>query len=139
MGDQPADVLPTIEDTKKMKYLNQIIKESLRINPPVFSTIPRIAMEDTELSGTFIPKGTPVFVNIFDIQHSENIWENADKFDPERFSDSKEGSQPGSWIPFGDGPRQCIAMNFGLAEQRVLLSMLCKFYTQMITINISCI
>lgn len=133
MGDELKDVLPTIEDTKRMTYISQIMKETLRINPPVVITAPRIAVEDTELSGVFIPKGTTVITDIFDVHHTEKIWKNADRFDPDRFSQNGEAAQNGNgegnpWFPFGNGARQCIGMNFSLAEQRVMLSMLCRLY-----------
>lgn len=107
------------------------MKETLRINGPASKVVSRIATEDTTLSGTFIPKGTMLTVNIFDIQHSNTYWKDASKFNPDRFSENGEaarGSGDGNaWLPFGNGARQCIGMNFSLNEQRVLLSMLCKF------------
>jgi cholesterol 24(S)-hydroxylase len=63
--------------------------------------------------------------------HSEKNWKNALKFDPDRFAAEGDGAQVSgkgmSWVPFGNGARQCIGMNFSLAEQRVMLSMLCKY------------
>jgi cholesterol 24(S)-hydroxylase len=63
--------------------------------------------------------------------HSEKNWKNALTFDPDRFAADGDGVQTSgkgmSWVPFGNGARQCIGMNFSLAEQRVLLSMLCKY------------
>jgi cytochrome P450 len=116
-----------------MTYTNQIIKETLRINGPVPRIIPRIASEDTELSGYFIPKGTYLSVNIFSIQHSEKVWTNANEFNPDRFAEDGEASKGAgegmTWLPFGNGARQCIGMNFSLNEQHVMLSMLCKYYT----------
>ncbi|KAI7873099.1 cytochrome P450 [Mucor mucedo] len=133
LGDSPFDVLPNAEDIKRMTYINQVIKESLRINPPAVQVVPRVAGEDTELSGTFIPKGTLLTVSIFNLHHSAKVWNNPDKFDPERFSDKGENYRgPGegfSWAPFGNGARQCIGLNFSLNEQRVLLSMLLRKFT----------
>jgi cytochrome P450 len=131
LGDEPVDVLPTVEDTKRMTYINQIMKETLRINGPATRVVSRLAMEDTVLpSGTFIPKGTQVTVNIFNIQHSNKVWKNSDKFDPDRFAEdgesTREAGEGMAWVPFGNGARQCLGMNFSLNEQRVMLSMLCK-------------
>jgi cytochrome P450 len=110
-----------------MKYINQIMKETLRINSPIPSVIPRVATEDTELSGVFIPKGTMVAVNMFEIQHNKKYWKDGDQFNPDRFSeDVEKGGDSTTWLPFGNGPRQCIGMNFSLTEQRVMLSMMCK-------------
>jgi cholesterol 24(S)-hydroxylase len=124
------DVLPNAEETKRMTYINQIMKETLRINGPASRVVPRVATEDTDLNGTFIPKGTQLTVNIYNIQHSDKYWNDGDKFNPDRFSESGEGIRGAgeglAWLPFGNGARQCIGMNFSLNEQRVMLSMLCK-------------
>ncbi|KAI8891343.1 cytochrome P450 [Backusella circina FSU 941] len=133
LGDEPEDVLPTLEQTKQMTYINQIMKETLRINGPVPHTLPRIVTEDTELCGVFIPKGSTVTVNLHDLHHSEKLWKDPFVFDPERFSENGEGTRAAgegiSWAPFGYGSRQCIGMNFSLNEQRVLLSMLLRKFT----------
>lgn len=129
LGDEPVDVLPTVEDTRQMTYINMIMKETMRISDPVPKLSARHVTEDTVLpSGVFIPKGALVCINIFGIHHSEKVWNNASVFDPERFADDGEAMKEGmSWIPFGNGARQCIGMNFSLNEQRVMLSMLCKY------------
>lgn len=104
----------------------------MRINGPVTTVVSRTASEDTELSGVFVPKGTLVSVNLFNIHHSEKYWKNSQEFNPDRFAPGGEADtnvQDGiSWLPFGYGSRQCIGMNFSLNEQRVLLSMLCKSF-----------
>jgi cytochrome P450 len=103
----------------------------LRINGPAPNVIPRIATEDTDLSGTFIPKGSLLTVDIFNMHHSERYWKNPKEFDPDRFADGETAREAGEglvWLPFGNGARQCIGMNFSLNEQRVMLSMLCKYF-----------
>jgi cytochrome P450 len=102
----------------------------LRINGPVTQVVPRICTEDTVLSDTFIPKGTAITVDVYNLHHNDKIWKDSFQFNPDRFKDNGEAENQGSgfsWIPFGNGPRQCIGMNFSLAEQRVLLSMMCKY------------
>ncbi|GAA5801588.1 hypothetical protein HPULCUR_007036 [Helicostylum pulchrum] len=132
LRDEPCDVLPTIEDTKRMTYINQIVKETLRINGPVSKTVPRVVQEDIFLSGAFVPKGTLLVVNMFGIQHSNKIWSDPDVFNRDRFAESGEGiredSESMAWAPFGYGSKQCIGMNFSLNQQRVMLSMLLRKY-----------
>ncbi|CAO3618182.1 unnamed protein product [Mucor hiemalis] len=128
LGNDSFDVIPNTEDIKKMTYITQIIKETLRINSPVIGLSPRTAAEDTYLSDTFIPKGTQVNVNVFNMHHDDNLWEDSETFNPDRFSESSE-HKPGAWIPFGNGGRKCVGMNFGIAEQRVILSMMLRKYT----------
>lgn len=123
LGDEQEDVIPTVEEAKQMIYISQIIKEILRLKGPVPRLTPRLATEDTFLSGTFIPKGSKVTINIYDVHHSEKVWENPAEFDPDRFSQEESNS---TWVPFGGGARQCIGINFSLIEQRVMIAMICK-------------
>ncbi|KAG0176177.1 Cytochrome P450 3A4 [Apophysomyces sp. BC1034] len=125
LGSEPVDINPTVAQSKEMPYLNMVIKESLRLLSPAISTSPRYATEDCELGGHFIPKGTVVSVHITALQHDGQRWEDPEKFIPERFDISKT-KIANSYMPFGNGQRQCIGMNMSLAEQRVLLSMLRK-------------
>ncbi|KAI9029852.1 cytochrome P450 [Phycomyces nitens] len=133
LGEDKEDILPFVDQTKEMVYINMIIKETLRINSPALAILTRQAMEDTYLGGTFIPKHTFVMVNINDLHHHPAVWSNPEEFNPERFSKGGEAEELGkdgmSWIPFGNGTRQCIGLNFSLAEQRVMLSMLLRKYT----------
>jgi hypothetical protein len=98
------------------------------MNGPATVIVPRVATQDTELSGTFIPKGSLLNVNIYDTHHRETFWKDPLCFDPDRFGYEQEKQRTAmSWIPFGNGARQCIGMNFSLAEQQVMVSMLCKY------------
>ncbi|RUS21135.1 cytochrome P450 [Endogone sp. FLAS-F59071] len=135
LGDAPEDVFPDVDQTKQFSYINQIIKESLRMFPPASAVLPRRTTADVDLGPYHIPKGSLVSMDIYAMHHNPVNWENPDHFDPGRFAEggeneSKMGSGNGasySWIPFSNGARQCIGMNFSIAEQRVVLSMLRKF------------
>lgn len=115
-----------------MTYINQIMKETLRLNDPAPRVVPRKVTEDTVLSGTFIPKGSMVTVNIYNVHHVDKIWKDSAKFNPDRFAEDGEANRDAgegmTWLPFGNGARQCLGMNFSLNEQRVLLSMLRKLW-----------
>ncbi|KAI8054831.1 cytochrome P450 [Thamnidium elegans] len=126
LGDRPEDIISTVEETKQMIYINQIIKETLRLKAPVPRITPRLVTKDTFLSGTFIPKGSRVTINIYDLHLSDKAWENPTEFDPDRFAQEESNS---TWAPFGGGARQCIGMNFSLNEQRVMIAMILRKYT----------
>ncbi|KAI7883814.1 cytochrome P450 [Mucor mucedo] len=126
LGDEPVDILPVIGETKQMTYINQIMLETLRINGPLPSLVPRCASRDVELFGTFIPKGTPINANIFNIHHSEKLWKDSHVFNPDRFENEESKTL---LMAFGYGGRQCIGMTFSLIEQRVMLSMLLRKFT----------
>lgn len=102
----------------------------MRMVPSLPKVVPRVAAEDTELSGMFIPKGTYLNVDIYDIHQS--IWKNPNEFNPNRFAEGGESSSHNTWawLPFGGGSRQCLGMKFSVNQQKVLLSMMRKSYIQ---------
>ncbi|CEG84436.1 hypothetical protein RMATCC62417_18239 [Rhizopus microsporus] len=130
LGDEPVDVTPTLEELKRMEYLNMVIKENLRLNGPADTVLPREAAEDVTLAGTFIPKGTLLNLDIGSIHRDPRVWKNPKEFIPERFGPNgeQEDHTGFTWIPFSSGSRQCIGMNFSLAEQRIFLAMTLKKY-----------
>ncbi|KAF7726767.1 cytochrome P450-dit2 [Apophysomyces ossiformis] len=131
LGDEPIDVFPSIQECKRMQYIDNIIKENLRVAGPASMLGPRVADEDVMLGDTLIPKGTPISIDIYNTHHNPAVWEDPDRFLPERFEEGGEYSKNTnglSWIPFSQGGRICIAMNFSLAEQRVSMAMLLRKY-----------
>ncbi|KAJ2964741.1 hypothetical protein NQZ79_g397 [Umbelopsis isabellina] len=133
MGDGADIVYPTHDQLPELKYIYMIIKETLRLCPPAQSSQLRRTEEDTELAGTLIPKDVHVQADIFVAHHNPAVWKDAEQFRPERFApggENEENAKAGlAWTPFGNGARQCIGMNFSLAEQRVVLAMLLRKYT----------
>ncbi|KAI8057890.1 cytochrome P450 [Syncephalis plumigaleata] len=123
-------VFPTSEQQRELVYLNAVIKETLRLVPPVPQVPTRIVAEDVDVGGGIVlQKGTFCTIDIYSIHHSEQYWPNAKQFDPERFLNDDQMPQSGSWAPFISGERACIAMNMALAEQRVALSIILRAYT----------
>ncbi|ORX55714.1 cytochrome P-450 cyp509A1 [Hesseltinella vesiculosa] len=133
-GPEPQyDIIPTLAQTKELFYVYQIMKESLRMSGPVNSLVtPRVAQDNLDFNGTLIPKGTLVSVNLFDLHHNPHVWKDPFVFNPDRFADGAEAdinARNGlAWTPFSNGTRQCIGMQFSLAEQKVLLAMLLRRY-----------
>ncbi|ORZ03932.1 cytochrome P450, partial [Syncephalastrum racemosum] len=134
LGDEPKDITPTAEETKGMEYLNCVIKETLRIAPPATTTVARRLTQDTEIGSHVFPKGTNVSLDIYEIHHNPRIWDNPSEFRPERFLPGGEAEKLAlsgkgmAWLPFGNGARQCIGMNFSIAEQRIMLPSLLRKY-----------
>lgn len=103
--EQKDDIIPTIEQTKQFVYLNQVMKETLRMNGSVVSLVsPRKTTKDVQLSGYFIPEGTLVSVNMYDLHHNPNVWKDPETFDPDRFAPGGEADQQAgggmAWVPF---------------------------------------
>lgn len=109
--------------------MNLVLKENLRMNNTFDLLFPRQVSKDTSLAGTFIPKGTTLAIDACAIHRDARNWKNPGEFLPERFDEGgdQEGHEGLTWVPFGNGSRQCIGMNFSLTEQRLTLAMLCKF------------
>jgi len=125
LGDHDS---PTYEEVNKLTYLQWVVKETLRIHPPV-ATISRTTTEEAEIGGVTIPEGTSVVVGAWAVHCSELFWPEPWRFRPERFSpEESEGRDPYAWVPFSQGERSCIGMNFALMEVRVVLAVLCKKY-----------
>lgn len=101
------------EALHKMKFLDQVISESLRFHPPVKFTNRECSKDYTMNLGNgktlMIKKGENVLLPTESIQRDEKYFENANTFDPHRFDDDKKDLiVTGSYIPFGSGPRICI-------------------------------
>lgn len=132
--DEPEDVVPTLEDATQMTYIKQVIKESLHLTSPATAVVPRMCTEDSVFSGQFVPKGTVLAVQMYNIHHREKYWDDAYTFNPDRFADDAEASNHEvvggklAWLPFSNGAKQCVGINFSLMEQRVIPSLLRKFF-----------
>ena len=120
-------VIQEVDTLDKSPLLDQVIKESLRLYPPIHIGNRRIA-EEMEFSGGNVPKDERMFYSIYLTHRDPSIWENADSFCPERFAHGRK-TPPFSYVPFGGGPRACIGAAFGQAEARIVMSHLLRNYT----------
>ena len=109
------------DDLKELKYTQWVIKEAMRLYPPVFQVYRRTT-EDIELNGYLIPKGVQIGIFIYTIHHNPDVWENPEEFDPLRFHPSNaEKRDPYAYMPFSAGPRNCIGQNFAMNEEKVVV------------------
>ncbi|CAO3671165.1 unnamed protein product [Umbelopsis ramanniana] len=131
LGDNESGISPTLDQLKELHYLTRVMKETARIAPPATQVFPRVAAVDTELCGVHIPKGTKINIDITGMHFNPHLWKDPLTFDPERFAPGGElETMPSTYayLPFSSGSRQCIGMNFSLAEQRVALSAILQKY-----------
>eukprot|EP00698_Gefionella_okellyi_P010037 TRINITY_DN2579_c0_g1_i8.p1 TRINITY_DN2579_c0_g1~~TRINITY_DN2579_c0_g1_i8.p1 ORF type:complete len:485 (+),score=73.81 TRINITY_DN2579_c0_g1_i8:162-1616(+) len=120
------DIHVSADAMHKLPTITNIIKESMRIYPPVAFTI-RKAQRDSELAGHMIPGGMRIAVNIYTMHHAKTLWYEPEQFLPDRWlSDTEKGfdnpRHPMQWLPFIAGPRNCIGMKFAMLEMTVALS-----------------
>lgn len=96
-------------DIGRLPYLEAIIRETLRLHPPVPFLLPRKAETDVNVCGYTIPKDAKVLVNVWTIGRDSSIWENPNSFCPERFlgSDIDVKGRNFELTPFGGGRRIC--------------------------------
>jgi len=101
-------------------YARQVIEESLRVYPTIWSVGRRCA-EDDELGGFHIPAGTNVIVPIFHFHWNERFWPDPSQFDPDRFApDRRPSAEAMIYFPFGAGPRSCVGNHFALQELLIM-------------------
>lgn len=108
------------------KVCQQVIEEAMRLYPPVYF-IDRVNIEDDEFNNMIFKKDTNLLFSIYEIHRHPELWEQPDKFLPERFD---EGSRKFSshYFPFGAGPRKCIGNNFAMFEMIIAVTELVKKY-----------
>lgn len=116
---------PKMNDLHDMKYLEMVIKESLRIYPSVPSFIRRLSKKLTLTSGKVIPPGYNVMVWPYFVHRNEDYWDNPEEFRPERFGQD-ETRHPFCFLPFSAGPRNCIGQKFAMMEMKIMLSSLLR-------------
>ena len=121
---------PSMDDLKRMKYLEACIKESMRITSTTPFTV-RDCAEDVEVpsKGIVIPKDATVLVYQYFVHKDKNHWKDPDVFDPDRFFESTEKRNPFAYIPFSAGPRNCPGQKYASLEQKGLLSSILRNFT----------
>ncbi|KAF9589994.1 hypothetical protein IFM89_030144 [Coptis chinensis] len=100
-------------DVGSLRYLQAVVKETLRLHPPVPLLIPRRAMDDTKFMGYSVPKDTQILVNVWAIGRDPVFWDDPLSFKPERFLSSNIDykGRHFQFIPFGAGRRICVGMS----------------------------
>lgn len=121
-GDDPIEHY----DPAKLELTTRVFREALRLYPPVM-LFPRRTLEDVEIGGTLLPARTIVFVSAYAQHRRADVWEDPERFDPDRFLPEREATRPkGAYLPFAAGPRFCIGMHFAMMEGPIVLATLLR-------------
>ncbi|XP_063240056.1 cytochrome P450 4C1-like [Bacillus rossius redtenbacheri] len=125
-GDTERDV--TYEDLTRMVYLEQVIKETLRLYPPL-PVVGRVVEEEVRITGYTLPVGTIVGIPILFTHRDPGIFPDPEKFDPDRFSPENSARRhPYSFVPFLGGRRMCIGKKYAYMQMKTILSTVLRSY-----------
>jgi cytochrome P450 len=118
---------PTLDEIDQLASLDLVMKECLRLVPPV-PGLARQVVKDTEVLGRRIPAGRLVSIGVHLSHHMPELWTDPERFDPERFADDRreDKSHRYAWQPFGGGVHKCIGLYFGTVEVKMIVHQLLR-------------
>ena len=114
-----------------LHYLSMVIKETMRLYPPIPLLLPRLCRETCDVGGFEVARGSRVIVNAWAMARSPEYWsDDSEEFNPEKFEKSVldyKGTQF-EYLPFGSGRRMCPGSGFGLATLELILARLLYYF-----------
>lgn len=118
--------VPSYDDLKQLPWTLAVLKETMRLYPPVYILARRVA-EPVVIGNHQLKKHTIVLINVLGIHRRAELYPDPEKFDPSRFLGDAEKQLPRcGYMPFSAGPRVCIGNHFALMEGHVVLASLLK-------------
>nr|MCU0887043.1 cytochrome P450 [Rubritepida sp.] len=119
-GEGPVE----FEHTKRLPFIRNLFRETLRLYPPI-TFLPRVATEATTIGDFKVKRGALVMVAPWVLHRHHRYWRDPHRFDADRFAPEREGEiTPGTYIPFGQGPRVCAGAAFATTEAILLIARL---------------
>lgn len=115
------------DDLPKFSYTRQILEEVMRLYPSGW-LLTRKALKDDKLGDYFVPARTEIYIPLYFIQRHPKMWEDPDRFDPDRFtSENATHRHRLASIPFSAGPRNCIGAQFARIEMQIHLMVVARY------------
>jgi cytochrome P450 len=119
-----AGRLPTVEDSKALRYTRQVLDESMRLYPPAWAT-GREVSRDIEIRGYRIRRGAQLLMSQWLVHRDSRFFPDPEAFDPDRWQPERAKKLPRyAYFPFGGGPRVCIGNHFAMLEATLVLAVL---------------
>src|SRR5437588_436881 len=117
---------PTVEDVPALRYTEMVVAETMRLYPPAYA-IGRLSLEDQEIGGYHIPRGSLVLVSQYVMHRDPRFFPCPEAFDPLRFVPEMKETRPQfSYFPFGGGPRRCVGEGFAWTEVTLMLATIAR-------------
>jgi cytochrome P450 len=124
LGDRAA----TVEDLPRLELAKRVLQESMRLYPPVW-VVGRSPIEDVQIGGFDVPKGSLIFVSQWVTHRHPEFWDDPEGFDPDRWLPERAKAQHRyQYFPFAAGPRMCIGSGFAMMEGQLVLATLARRY-----------
>jgi cytochrome P450 len=132
-GNNVVSKIPSVEDVPKLQYTEKVLRESMRLFPPVW-TMGRYVENDYPVGEFTIPAGSSVLMSQYVMHHDPRYYENSEEFNPERWTDEFKTHLPRfSYFPFGGGIRGCIGEPFAWMEGILIIATIAQKWTMDLT------
>lgn len=119
---------PTLDGLRQMTYLDQVLREVLRLIPPVGGGFRKV-LKTFEFNGYQVPAGWSAIYQIGPTHQEARVYPEPDRFDPERFSGEQAVERSKyAYVPFGGGIRECIGKEFARLEMKLFAIALLRDY-----------
>jgi cytochrome P450 len=117
---------PHFDDLPALPYTEQVLKEAMRLYPPV-TAIPRRAAADGMIGPYRVPAGSEVVIWLYHTHHDARFFPDPERFVPERFDEAQSAARhKHAYLPFGAGQRACIGQMFALIEAQLIIATLAQ-------------
>lgn len=110
---------PTAEDLARLPYAKLVLREAMRLYPPVWMLAPRVALAEDEIGGYRIPARSRILISPYVTHRHPDLWERPEAFVPHRFTRSPQAR---AYLPFGAGPWGCVGRQFGVLEALLVVA-----------------
>jgi len=117
-----------LEHIRQLPYVRNVFREVLRLYPPI-TFIPRVALKATTIADIKVKRGAMIMISPWTAHRNALLWENADRFDPDRFDvQCPRNGDSGAHMSFGIGPRVCVGASFATTEAVLIIARLAQRY-----------
>jgi cytochrome P450 len=121
-----GDRTPNADDLPRLKYVERVVQEAMRLYPPAW-VMDRVPLDDVELGGFHIRKGTDIWISPWILHRDPRFWDDPETFAPDRWNGDLQKRIPKfAYFPFGGGPRVCIGNAFAMMEVVLVIATLAR-------------